>query len=260
VWRLPAALLGEAALTLQDLERKALEGNPAIAQAGSRVEAAAGRALQAGLWPNPTIGANGEHVSRVTGGWALGGFVEQRIVTAGKLRLDRQIAREEQALEVAHRSAERQRLLNTVRALYYLTLGDQMLPRVRGDLAALAARAVAVSRELSNVGQADQSDVLAAETEAERIALELTNAQTARERTWRQIAAVGERRAARAGGARRRPRGVSEARRGEGAREDRPREPGTGGGGDASPAVGAAGAARGGGEDTGSFRARRDPQ
>ena len=40
------------------------------------------------------------------------------------------------------------------------------------------------------MGQADQPDLLAAEIEADRLELDLTTAQNARERTWRQLAAV----------------------------------------------------------------------
>jgi len=179
-----------AHLQLEDLERMALAANPIIGQSQAIVDAAAGRAHQAGLWPNPTIGANGEHVSRVTGGGAIGGFVEQRFVTAGKLSLSRKVAQQDQAAAAQHQSAQKQMLLNSVRALFYQALGDQLLIQVRSDLARLAARAVGVSRELANVGQADRPDLLAAETEAERIELELINAQNARDRTWRQLAAL----------------------------------------------------------------------
>lgn len=189
---LPAAppLAGGARLRLEDLERMALEANPAIAQAKALSDAAAGRTEQAGLWPNPSFGANGEHVSKVTGGGALGGFVEQRFVTGGKLGNARRVAQQEQAISAENQSAQKQRLLNSVRALYYQALGDQLRIQVRSDLGRLATRAVGVSQELANVGQADQPDLLAAETEAERILLELENARNARERTWRHMAAV----------------------------------------------------------------------
>src|SRR5262249_24627826 len=50
----PAAAAG--GLTLADLEHMALQGNPTLSQAAAQVEAARGRALQAGLYPNPTVG------------------------------------------------------------------------------------------------------------------------------------------------------------------------------------------------------------
>ena len=181
---------GSARLGLEDLERMALAANPTIGQAKALVDAAAGRAQQAGMWPNPSFGANGEHVSKVTGGGALGGFVEQRFITAGKLGLNRKVAQQEQAVYVESQNAQKQRLLNSVRTLYYQALGDQLLIQVRSDLANLASRAVAVSKEMANVGQADRPDLLAAETEAEQIELQLIGAQNARDRTWRQLAAV----------------------------------------------------------------------
>jgi outer membrane protein TolC len=48
--------LAVAALALDDLERMALQGNPTLAQAAAAVDASRGKALQAGLYPNPTIG------------------------------------------------------------------------------------------------------------------------------------------------------------------------------------------------------------
>ena len=168
----------------------ALAANPIIGQAQASVDAAGGRVQQSGMWPNPTIGANGEHVSRVTGGGAIGGFIEQRFITSGKLGLNRKVAQQEQAISVEHQNAQKQMLLNTVRSLFYQALGDQLLLQVRSDLAKLATRAVAVSREMANVGQADRPDLLAAETEADRIDLDLIAAQNAKDRTWRQLAAI----------------------------------------------------------------------
>ena len=82
-------------LSQSDLEQMALHGNPTLAQAAANVEAAQGRALQSGLYPNPTVGYNGEQIGgrgssgRPTAGEQQGLFIDQTIVTAGKLRLNR---------------------------------------------------------------------------------------------------------------------------------------------------------------------------
>ena len=180
------------ALTLQDLERMALERNPTIGQARAAVNAAAGRAKQAGLYPNPIVSAVGEEISGgpIIRGGEFGGGFQQRIVTAGKLGLNRRVAEQDQKEIEAEADAQKYRVLNAVRSLYYQALGNQRLIEVRTDLAKLARRAVDISRELANVGQADRPDLLAADIEAERIELELVTAQNARERTWRQLAAV----------------------------------------------------------------------
>jgi cobalt-zinc-cadmium efflux system outer membrane protein len=181
-----------APLRLEDLERMALANNPALGHAAASVRAAAGKSVQAGLYPNPILSANGDEISRgpIIRGGEFGGGFSQQLVTAGKLGLSRRVAQEHQKEAEAEADAQKYRVLNAVRSLYYQALGDQRLIEVRTDLAKLARRAVDISLELANVGQADQPDVLAAEIEADRVALDLLNAQNARERTWRQLAAV----------------------------------------------------------------------
>ena len=88
-------------VTLAELERLALDASPSLRQSAAGVRAAQGRALQAGLYPNPVLGSSGEHISGTPGlrGGTVGGFVEQRVVTAGKLGLSRRAG--EQLVEAA---------------------------------------------------------------------------------------------------------------------------------------------------------------
>lgn len=53
----------QATLTLAALEDMALRNNPTLVQARAQIEAARGRARQAGLLPNPLIGYTAEEVS-----------------------------------------------------------------------------------------------------------------------------------------------------------------------------------------------------
>ena len=179
-------------VTLADLEQMALERNPTIGQAKADVDAAAGLAKQAGLYPNPVVSVVGEEIARgpIIRGGEIGAGFQQRIVTAGKLGLSRKVAEQERAIIEEAAKAQRQRVLNAVRALYYQALGDQYRIRVRTNLASLATEAVRISGELANVGAADQPDLLAADVEAQRIELELADAVNRQERTWRQLAAV----------------------------------------------------------------------
>lgn len=183
---------GEGCLQLEDLERMALESNPTLAQAEAQLRAAGGRKLQAGLYPNPFIGVTGDENSPgpVIRGGEFGGFVEQRFVTAGKLRLQRRVAEQEEVRAEAAARAQRLRVLNAVRVLYYQALGDQQLIRVRDELVRIAREAVEITGRLANVGQADQPDLLEAEIEARRAEVALAMARNGRERTWRQLAAM----------------------------------------------------------------------
>lgn len=80
-------------MTLADLERQALEGNPTLAQAEAAIRAAEGRRVQAGLMPNPIIGYQAEELAfRAIGEKSEHlGFIEQTIPLGGKLRKSRAI-------------------------------------------------------------------------------------------------------------------------------------------------------------------------
>jgi outer membrane protein, heavy metal efflux system len=182
----------EQALRLEDLERMALRNNPTVAQAEAAVRAAEGRRVQAGLMPNPIIGYAGEELSPRAFGQKSEHYIfgEQEIPLGGKLKKSRDIFARERAQAQAEAAAQRQRVLNAVRALYYEALGAQQLVETRGELAKLANEAVEVTGELFNTGAADRPDVLQIQVEARRAALDLIMVENERDQIWRQIAAV----------------------------------------------------------------------
>ncbi len=180
------------ALTLQDLQNMALRANPSLPQAAAGVRSAEAMRRQSGLYPNPVVGYSGSDINRgsVFNYGEHGVFAEQRIVTGGKLGIARKVAEQGVAESEAERGAERQRVLNAVRSLYYQALGEQRLLETRKELAAIATRTVQTTRELQNIGMSDRPDILAMEVETQRIEVGLTMAQNALDRTWRQLAAV----------------------------------------------------------------------
>ena len=192
----PAPAVSQAAagkrMRLEDLEQMALRRNPGLSQAAAGVRTAEALRRQAGLYPNPMVGYNGEDINRgaVFNYGAHGVFAEQRLVTGGKLGIQRGLAEQDIAFSKAAAEAERLRVLNTVRSLYYQALGEQRLFTVRTQLARLARRAVQTTSELANVGQADRPDVFAVDIEAQRLELGLVQARNALQRSWRQLAAV----------------------------------------------------------------------
>ena len=179
-------------LRLEDFEWMALENNPTLAQAAANVRAAEGKKIQAGLYPNPSIGATGDENTPgpIIRSGEFGAFVEQRIVTAGKLALGRGVFEQERLQAEAMAEAQRYRILTTVRSLYYEVLGAQRQLDVQTRLVTLSREAVKISHELANVGAADQPDVLESEIESERAEVGLSMAKTALERSWRELVAV----------------------------------------------------------------------
>lgn len=183
-------------LSLETLEQMALERNPTLRQAAASVDAASGRARQAGTWLNPTIGYAGEELKpgEVIRLGEHGIFYDQQIPLGGKLRLGRQVFEREAEQASLFVDLQRERVLAGVRTLFYAILTTERRVEVLDRLSQLASEAVDVSRQLYNTGAADRPDVLESEIEADRIQLELIAARNRRFALWRQLAAtVGDR-------------------------------------------------------------------
>ena len=185
-------LPGGPAMKLEDLEAIALQHNPTLAQAEAAVRAAEGRQRQAGLFPNPVAGYFvDEFAFRSPGETAEhGAFIEQTIPLGGKLSKARNVFARERDQATINAEAQRLRITNSIRVLYYETLGAQRLVQLRADLSQLAQETVATTKELYNVGQADRSDQLQSEIEAERAEVDFLNAQNDWLGAWRTLAAM----------------------------------------------------------------------
>ena len=178
-------------LGLAELEQMALTNNPTLAQAAAEVRAATGRKLQSGLYPNPTVGYQGEQIRGGTqGGGEQGFFVSQDIVLGGKLGLSRRVFEQEKKQAEAEGEEQRLRVINSVRLFYYQALAAQEMVDLRHKLSQLAEDAVHTSHQLGNVGQADQPDVLQAEVEGEQAQLAVVAAEQKQLRVWRSLAAT----------------------------------------------------------------------
>jgi cobalt-zinc-cadmium efflux system outer membrane protein len=177
--------------SLADLEKRALEKNPALAQAEAAIRAADARRLQVGLLPNPVIGYTAEDVPLDdTSEGKHGVFVAQEIPLGGKLRLSRKVL--EQDLEQTRISAETQRLLllAELRRLYYRTLAAQARVELRERLADLTREAVEVTKQLYNTGAADAPDQLAVENEALLREADLSGARIELDQAWATLRAL----------------------------------------------------------------------
>jgi cobalt-zinc-cadmium efflux system outer membrane protein len=176
-------------LGLADLEQMAAEHNPTLRQAAAKIEAAHGRAVQAGLYPNPTVGYSGEEIGNEGRAGEQGAFIDQMIVTAGKLRLSRQKFCLEVRQAEAQAVAQQYRVINGVRMRFFQLLAMQRLLEVREELLRVADDAVRTTEEMANVGQANRPDLLQARIEAREQRVALQNSLARYEAAWQQLAA-----------------------------------------------------------------------
>jgi cobalt-zinc-cadmium efflux system outer membrane protein len=177
-------LPGDGPLTIRDLEHLALANNPTLVQAAMYTDAAQGKALQAGLPFNPTIGMEAEQIGAGnTAGEVRWFTLQQQIVTGGKLRLSRLKYQKEAELAEIQACAQRLRVVNGMTAAYFAVLAAQRAVENDRRLVENAEAAVKTTEQLVNVGQANQQDLLQAQVEAERSRVGL---RTAEARLWKE--------------------------------------------------------------------------
>lgn len=179
-------------LSLESFEEMALTNNPTLVQASAQIEAANGAAYQAGLLPNPFVGYEGEF-NNIGGApnenWN-GGFISQEFITAGKLKLSR--AKWQQRANIAETNFHTQqyRILNDIRSQFYRTLAAQNLVDIHRELLSNGEDSLQTVREMVNLGQANQSELLRSEIDLQQDRLNLKQVNFELQNAWRQLASM----------------------------------------------------------------------
>jgi cobalt-zinc-cadmium efflux system outer membrane protein len=175
---------------LAELERLALENNPTLAQAQAEIRTGVARQEQAGLWPNPTAGYVGEEIRGGTlGGGQHGFFVSQALVTGGKLGLNREIAGHDVRISELEATEQRLRVLNAVKLAFYRVLAAQEMLDLERDMLSIAEEKLRTARELRNMGQVDEPELLQVEVEQQHREMTVAVRETALRQAWRSLAA-----------------------------------------------------------------------
>jgi outer membrane protein, heavy metal efflux system len=179
----------EARLTLEYLSRLAVENHPLLRRDEARIEAAAGGALQKGLYPNPRFDSNNPQVFNGTNS-ALNVGIQQDIVTAGKLRLDRAAALRGQQQSEFALVQDRYALLAAVRNQFYQTLAAQYRVDVLSRLLKITFLSVTIGKELVTGGTATVDQVKLLEIDYNRVQADLLNAERLLVGERQQLAAI----------------------------------------------------------------------
>ena len=175
--------------TLASFEQLAMSSNPTLTELQARVDAANGRWLQVGLYPNPEIAYSAQEVGNDGRAGQQGAYVQQEFVTADKLQLSRNAAAWDVKRAEQELAAQRLRVLTDVRQSFYVVLVAQERVKVAEELHDIAQTAVEKAKELVKV-QEPQTVLTQAEIEAELAVVLVENSRIQREAQWRALAAV----------------------------------------------------------------------
>ena len=191
---LPDLLADVKARTPQPLAfftAKALAGNPTIRQAEAQVRRLQGEAKQQGLWTNPEVGYEADHIRG--GSYASGeqgGYVQQTIPLAGQRSSSRAAVQQQVVQAEAALEQQRARVASSVEKAFYAALAAQAEVNLRQQLVQVATDAAATAHQLANVGQADAPDILQSEVEREQAALDYASTQRDFLKAFARLAAM----------------------------------------------------------------------
>lgn len=174
---------------LEMLLEWAAANNPTLRQARFQVSATLAQAQQAGLYPNPALSYVADNIGTGgTPGEFQGAELEQRFVTAHKLALSR--SKYLQRAQVAEHLAVAQqfKVCNDVKLHFFATLAAQELLDLRRELLKTAEDRLVTTKELFNLGQANQVDLHRATAELRRQQLEVLSAENRVRQQFLQLA------------------------------------------------------------------------
>src|SRR3972149_1195873 len=163
--------------TLAELESIALANNPTLVQGAAHINAARGKFIQGGLYPNPEVGYGSDEIGNQGHAGQQGAFIGQKIITAGKLRQNQATASHEISQAQWAYQTQRQRVLNDVRAGYYELLVARRSVELHQQLLRIGQEGLKVAETLLEAKEVSRVDTLQAKIEAESIIIELQNAQ-----------------------------------------------------------------------------------
>lgn len=176
-------------LSLPDLERFALEHNPAIRQAAAAVSKAVGFREQVGRYPNPMGGYNGTQLAD-QGTDQHVGFIEQEIVLGGKLKRNRLVLEQEVQAQLWQVEMTRLRVLTDIRVRFYETLAAQQRLNLAVDFEGVTRKGVDAAQKRLDALEGSRPELLQAKIQQSEVELVRQKAEIAFRAAWNSLFAT----------------------------------------------------------------------
>ena len=180
----------ETGLSLAELEQMALSANPSVRRLQALVAAARANTVQVGLYPNPSVGYEGQQIGSDGLAEQHGVLVSQEIVRGGKLKLNRAVADRERMVAEQQLVAQQQRVLTDIRTAFYQVLLSQKQIELTQELIRIGVEGSDAADQLFRAEEVGRADVLQAQLETENARILHQNALNRYNAAWQTLAAV----------------------------------------------------------------------
>ncbi|WP_339735588.1 TolC family protein [uncultured Gimesia sp.] len=178
------------ALTVEELLQLAMENNPTLQQATAVINKAQGIKKQVGLYPNPTVGYQGQEMGANGTSGKQGGYISQTIVTGNKLSLNQAVADYDVQQLQWELETQKYRVRNDVQSQFFASLGAEQRIKLSLQLEKIAEEGVEMASKLFESGEAARPDILQAEVQLGEIRIIRQNAEYDHEAARKQLASL----------------------------------------------------------------------
>ncbi|MCE9562380.1 MAG: TolC family protein [Planctomycetes bacterium] len=187
-----AALEQSQPAVVDEFVKLAVTRNPRLARATIAIDAAQGRYLQAGLYPNPELAVNWDEIGDRTGagGILAAPKLTQTIVTGHKLSLSQAVVAREVDQATLELVSERYAVVSSVRAAFYDAYTLQQRAEVLKELVKLADDAAANGKSLLEAKQIARLDMVQLEVQQQQFRAELQAVEKELPAAYRRLASV----------------------------------------------------------------------
>ena len=186
-------------MTLADFQQLASESSPALRKAEAEAQSAYGAMIQAGLYPNPTIGYQVDQFqpnlpippgSSISGKGQQGGFVNQLIKTAGKLKYAQRVAGFDYINALVAVRKARVDVTGQVRQYYFAALTAQKGVEINTALADMSDEVYKLQLKFLAAGQAAEYEPLQLHAQSILARNAVVQSKAAYKAALRQLAAA----------------------------------------------------------------------
>ena len=183
----PSSASGE--MSLEDFESLAYANNPTIRELVATTQKAAGFRTQVGLRANPVIGYQGMQLAD-KGTDQHTPFIQQEIVTGGKLALNRRVLDEAVRAQLLELEAQKYRVATDIKVKFYDALAAQRRIELITAFQTVANKGLDLAELRKKALEGSQLDVLQAKVQKNEVELALQQAEVSYAAAWRELAAL----------------------------------------------------------------------
>ncbi len=176
-------------VTLEALLSLAFANNPAVKELAATTQIAAGYRTQVGLYANPLLGYQGQQLADAGTDQHLI-FVQQQIITGGKLELNRAVLNEAVRAQLQELEAQKLRVTTDIKTAYYDCVRIQKQLMAIDQFSSLLKQGVSAAEKRMNAGEGSKIDLLQTQVQLKQLELDRRQLTASLDARLREIVAL----------------------------------------------------------------------